>query len=790
LADADNAVSISFTLSGAHAVPGVVRDGVTHFVAALGAGTDVAHAPRKDGIEDLVFFDARPAREELVYTVDVSHVAGLRKVNGLLELLDAGGAPRLRVEQPWVLGADGVRHDAELNVLDCAVDGSPVAPWGRPVVAPGASTCRIRVSWSGASYPLVVDPTWSTTASKAPNVYSQGMITLASGKLLVVGGFFEGPSMSGRGPTTNGSLYDPATHTWAAAGSIVNGRSDLVLGALPGGKVIVYGGGGSGRPELYDPATGFSRSQASVSQPAGATATSLDSGLLLVVGGGAVTDAQLYNATSDAFSAAGTLGAARAHHTATKLASGKVLVVGGDGPLSSAELYDPVGNSFAPTGGMAHARAQHVAVKLQDGRVLVAGGGDASAEIYDPAKGTFGPAGTMSTDHVAGQGVLLATGHVMVIAGTAAGVTTAVVDVFDPATTTFETAAPIAVPRSQFTAALLNTNETIVVSGKAASNLSIDSSEVWLPSSAGIACQKKDDCSTALCRGGFCCSATTCTGACRTCAQASGACTPVVSMDDPASCTGTSTCDAKGDCKKKNGQTCGASTDCASAFCVDGVCCDTACKGQCEACDVAAKPGTCSAVLGAPHGSRTTCTSFGAACGGKCNGITTTQCAFPSAVTSCGQSCTTSSLTESTCDGLGACVAEAPHACSGNFTCADKVSCKSSCATDKDCADGYHCDAKKCVPTAVCVGSIVRSAGRVQDCAPYNCDQSGTCRTSCSVVTDCVAPNVCSLGGECVAPSLQVDGGGCSSAPGSTDCSWFAIPVALVLVRRRRRCAS
>src|SRR5215468_7265535 len=40
------------------------------------------------------------------------------------------------------------------------------------------------------------------------------------------------------------------------------------------------------------------------------------------------------------------------------------------------------------------------------------------------------------------------------------------------------------------------------------------------------------------------------------------------------------------------GQACGMGTQCESGFCIDGVCCDRACDGQCEACDV--KAGHCS----------------------------------------------------------------------------------------------------------------------------------------------------------------------------------------------------
>lgn len=48
-----------------------------------------------------------------------------------------------------------------------------------------------------------------------------------------------------------------------------------------------------------------------------------------------------------------------------------------------------------------------------------------------------------------------------------------------------------------------------------------------------------------------------------------------------------------GTCKKDNGQTCAAGGDCASNICIDGVCCNTACLGTCQACNVMGTVGTC-----------------------------------------------------------------------------------------------------------------------------------------------------------------------------------------------------
>ena len=94
------------------------------------------------------------------------------------------------------------------------------------------------------------------------------------------------------------------------------------------------------------------------------------------------------------WTATGSLGTARADHTATLLPSGKVLVAGGvnGGALSSAELYDPATGTWTATGSMGTARYIHTATLLPSGKVLVAGGDSgsgslSSAELYDPGLG-------------------------------------------------------------------------------------------------------------------------------------------------------------------------------------------------------------------------------------------------------------------------------------------------------------------------------------------------------------------------------------------------------------------
>jgi hypothetical protein len=147
-----------------------------------------------------------------------------------------------------------------------------------------------------------------------------------------------------------------------------------------------------------------------------------------------------------AFSLTGSMGTARAAHTATLLPNGKVLIAGGytntvDAPLATAELYDPAKGTFSPTGDMSIGRASHAAVLLANGKVLMAGGYSgtgasygtlASAELYDPATGKFTPTGSMTAADAPGRNaIVLRDGRIFIaIAGTFG-------EIYDPATGMF-----------------------------------------------------------------------------------------------------------------------------------------------------------------------------------------------------------------------------------------------------------------------------------------------------------------------------------------------------------------
>jgi len=249
--------------------------------------------------------------------------------------------------------------------------------------------------------------TWTTAGSVAPGQRHTATL-LPNGKVLVAGGYVIDFGYGG-GSTAGAALYDPASETWTTTGRLATARDAHTATLLPNGKVLVAGGndnqlfGGLGSlasAELYDPASGTWTATGSLTTARPYhTAALLPNGKVLVAGGykaSALATAELYDPATGTWRATGSLATARNAHTMTLLPSGKVLVVGGaeTDALTSAELYNTASGTWTATGSLATARYSHVSALLPNGKVLVAGGYNgssylASAELYGQALPTL-----------------------------------------------------------------------------------------------------------------------------------------------------------------------------------------------------------------------------------------------------------------------------------------------------------------------------------------------------------------------------------------------------------------
>ena len=110
--------------------------------------------------------------------------------------------------------------------------------------------------------------------------------------------------------------------------------------------------------------------------------------------------------------------------------------------------------------------------------------------------------------------------------------------------------------------------------------------------------RRPTSCKSGNCVDGVCCAQTAaeCNGTCRSCnvAGKAGTCDNVPAGQPDDTCPSDQACDATQQCKTLLGHTCTSFTECASGNCTDGVCCDTACNGTCQQCNLAGKRGTCS----------------------------------------------------------------------------------------------------------------------------------------------------------------------------------------------------
>jgi len=685
----------------------------------------------------------------------------------------------------------------------------------------------------------IFDPIARTWTAGPPMPDSRGAhsaLRLTSGKVMLTGGDDASDSLS------SATIFDPATNSWSTTGSMAVQRSGHAMLELSGGRVLVVGGNSVvSTSEIWSGGT-WSTGPALTQARNGSVNLTLADGRLMLAGGAtsgtSISSVEIYDPATNTFKVAAPMNVVRSSAAGAQLTNGRVLVAGGI-ELSTAEVYDPTADVWTAVGIMTTARYGATMVPLPGDRAIIVGGYNAlgaaltSAEIFSqPANGSAcisrgdcrslncidgvccETACTGQCESCAQTGFV---GTCRVVAGSPTGGRAACESGGENPCQS-KTCNGVSRTACSFVGTSIACGEATCGGGVETHASTCDGAGSCsdVPRACGAyvcddtACRRT--CATkADCAAGFYCNAGACTavvGLGAACADTS-ACSPGLFCTDGvccgvASCGSGGSCSAgptKGTCIKLKGSLCVASAECLTGQCVDGVCCDRACNAICEACDVALAVGTCSPVVGKPHGARGGCPADSSGVCGKiaCDGAVTSSCtAVASSDVSCrDQSCRDGVLEAAArCDGKGSCPAAVRTPC-GGFACAtDGKSCLTSCTAASDCLAGYECAAGKCAPRAATCsedGTAVVGADSVpHSCTPYFCVDN-ECATRCTSTSQCAANHVCDpTNSTCVPSSVTAapeggDDGGCGVARSRNGAAAWLFALALVAVVLRRR---
>lgn len=566
-------IGVDVRLVGAAHTAGVQVDGWTVYHEAL-EGRAAFVRTSSDGAEDYVVSTADRVR----YRIDFNAaVAGLRLVANTLELLDAGGAPRLRMNPPYVIDGGRARHPARVELVGCDADRSSVPPFERPVVRPESRQCELIIRWSDVPGPVLVDPSWSTTAAMSVVRSEACSAPLDADRVLVVGGKTWGPVIDFH---STAEVFDAKTRTWASAGAMRTRRAQAAATALGGGRVLVAGGQHESvaaltSAEIFEATAGW--------HEAGPMGESRRDFGLATIGGrvlavGDAPSAELFDVVSERWSFTSPPPTRRAGPGVHAIGPDSVFVYGGFalGDYSStAEIWTsgkwtPAGSTSAPGG---------TSIRLADGRILVVGGPFPSnlAEIWSATTGwkkTTSFPGEVSWHKL----TLLPSGAVLVAGGLSTDVYPPTTMVFDPVAETWAKAGELS-QRRWMTIAQATRTGSLIAGGRNAlgpGDYGLSSSEFFELAASGATCTASWECASGHCADGVCCDAA-CAGPCESCGLegSRGSCRPVAGAPVHGTCPATvPTVCAASACDGVDGTSCrkfpGPDRVCGDAECRDG----------------------------------------------------------------------------------------------------------------------------------------------------------------------------------------------------------------------------
>jgi hypothetical protein len=269
----------------------------------------------------------------------------------------------------------------------------------------------------------------------------------------------------------------------------------------------------------------------------------------------------------------------------------------------------------------------------------------------------------------------------------------------------------------------------------------------------GQPCGSGGECLSGFCSDGLCCNGA-CGGSCEACnlPTSPGACTAIPAGQDPDDECPAGACNGALACALDHGQACGAATDCLSGFCSDELCCNMACGGLCEACDLPGSEGACNPV---PFGSDPDAECAAGSCDGAfgCKLDSGAPCSSGSECLSgvCAGTCQAASCGDGIVNGSETCDPGDPAT-----PCCDPQDCDGAAPAGTAC--GGDPDGGGCGAAPTCDGGSLQITSCITQTQP-----DGTLCTPDGLF--CNGAEICT-GGACVSP-----GDPCDGADGDANCS-------------------
>ena len=230
--------------------------------------------------------------------------------------------------------------------------------------------------------------TFTSVPNSTTDLFCSGHVTMADGRVLVVGG--HGGDFSVNTGTRDVNIFDPVTMTWTLARSMAFKRWYSSATALPDGRVLVTSGSAAtlldyvATPEIYDPTnnTWTTLTGAPLSMPTYPQMFVLPDGRVANTGNYELPAAtwilNLANQTWTSVDATPREGGAVMYEPGKILKSGSSSDSGFSGASVNTSFtidFTSPTPAWQPTASMAYPRAHHNMTILPDGNVLVTGGG-------------------------------------------------------------------------------------------------------------------------------------------------------------------------------------------------------------------------------------------------------------------------------------------------------------------------------------------------------------------------------------------------------------------------------